>query len=147
MNDMPGLAALAAISPRFAQHAEALGRAAWNSPQRSVDETAAVFLGCDLSLGLLDFPLRTHIAMARHLGVPDQVMIDVIVELAPLVGYPLAAQALTSVAFIPSAGHGASGSAIDLARRAAVAVRSFGRGPDDVLADIVGEYGTLARGV
>lgn len=81
------------------------------------------------------------------LGAPDQVMIDLIVELAPLVGYPLAAQALTSVAFSPSADHGASGAAIDLSRRAAIEVRSFGRGPDDALADIVGEYGTLARGV
>lgn len=146
MSDMPGLVALAAISPRFAHCAEALGRAAWNSPHRSVDETAAVFLGCDLSLGLVDFPLRTHVMMARHLGVPDQGMIDVIVELAPLVGYPLAAQVLTSVAFRPSADHGASGAAIDLARRAAIAVRSSGRGPDDALADIVGEYGTLRRG-
>lgn len=147
MNDMPGLAALAAISPQFAHHAEALGRAAWKSPHRSVDETAAVFLGCDLSLGLLDFPLRTHVAMARHLGAPDQVMIDVIVELAPLVGYPLAAQALAAVAFRTSADHGASGAAIDLARRAAIAVRSPGRPQDDALADIVGEYGTLTRGV
>ncbi|UEJ84338.1 hypothetical protein Bra3105_08545 [Brachybacterium halotolerans subsp. kimchii] len=146
MNDVPGLAALTSISPRFAHHAEALGRAAWNNPHRRVDETAAVFLGCDLSLGLLDFPLRTHVEMARRLGVPGQVMIDVIVELAPLVGYPLAAQALTSVAFSPSADHGASGQAIDLARRAAVAVRRPGPVPDDALADIVGEYGALVHG-
>ncbi len=139
---MPGADRLAAIHPAFAAEAERLGRAAWFGTARTPRQTAAAFLGCDLALGLTGLPLDLHLTMARALGLGDVFLRDLIVQLAPSVGFPIAAQAL--IALNPQddgTTDEATAGEVELARSAAAAV--LGRGAVAArVADIVAEYGT-----
>ncbi|SIR90208.1 hypothetical protein [Williamsia sterculiae] len=142
---LPGIDHLSALSPAFAADAQALGMRAWGQTTRTPRETAAAFLGCDLALGLVELPLRLHTTMARQLGVSTAYLIDVIVELAPAVGYPQAAQALVNLADVtvdqdddPATEREIAGGRA--AARSVLGVRSGG--PVDV-GDIVIEYGTI----
>lgn len=145
---LPGLDRLALLSPDFARAAKTLGTAAWGHEGRSVRETTAAFLGCDLALGLLDLPLTLHATMARQLGVSDAYLVDLVIGLAPNLGYPVAAQALTNLA---SQSRDALASPADLATprelRYAVdtAAAVLGRGRASNTADIVAEYGSLRQ--
>ncbi|MEP6796655.1 MAG: hypothetical protein ABI890_00845 [Lapillicoccus sp.] len=143
---LPGLDILTRIDPDFARKAQRLGLAAWHGTGRPPRETAAAFLGCDLALGLLDLPLTLHATMARSLHVSDAYLTDIMVKLAPDVGYPTVAQALVRLApATPGEPDPATQDETALARAAAAAVLGE---PDALLhrvAEIVAEYGNLHR--